>query len=200
MEERLLSRDKQGTHTAERALLEGFWRIVEPTAEVGLAAMTGCIDDRVDVDPTAALSDQFDTDRSPVSLQAVSPARQNVQRHCLLAGVHRQVKVTVQSGLPTNQSIGTRHPRGRTPGHRATQRSSGSVDHRVSPLQQHFGHSPLGYKDPWSNSAGWQNSSAGWPSWVERSGLASFPLVVRCGRPTSSRSGGAPPTAEVTHP
>jgi hypothetical protein len=110
MEEQLLSAGQaRHTHTAERALLEGFWRIVElPPAEVGLAAVTGCIeDDRVDVDPTAALSDQFDTDWSPVSLHAVSPALQNAQRHCLVAGVHGQVKVTVQSGVSTNQSIDT---------------------------------------------------------------------------------------------
>jgi hypothetical protein len=56
---------------------------------------------------------------------------------------------------------------GERPGHRATQRSSGSVDHGVSPLQQHFGHSPLGYKDPpgQTRTAG-KIHRPGWPSWL----------------------------------
>ena len=110
MEEQLLSAGQaRHAHTTKRALVEGFWRIVElPPAQVGLAAVTGCVeDDRVNVDPTTPLSDQFDTDWSPVSLHAVAPAPQNAQRHCLVAGVHRQVEVTVPSGLPTSQSIDT---------------------------------------------------------------------------------------------
>jgi len=109
MEEQLLSAGQaRHSHTTKRALVESFWRIVElPPAQVGLAAVTGCVeDDRVNVDPTTPLSDQFDTDWSPVSLHAVAPAPQNAQRHCLVAGVHRQVEVTVQSGLPTNQWVG----------------------------------------------------------------------------------------------
>ena len=113
MEEQLLSAGQaRHAHTTKRALVEGFWRIVElPPAQVGLAAVTGCVeDDRVNVDPTTPLSDQFDTDWSPVSLHAVAPAPQNAQRHCLVAGVHRQVEVTVQSGMPTSQKASTPQP------------------------------------------------------------------------------------------
>jgi hypothetical protein len=79
MEEQLLSAGQaRHAHTTKRALVEGFWRIVElPPAQVGLAAVTGCVeDDRVNVDPTTPLSDQFDTDWSPIS--------QDHHRHLLI--------------------------------------------------------------------------------------------------------------------
>jgi hypothetical protein len=110
MEEQLLIAGQAGhAHTAKRTEVEGFWRIVElPAAEVGLAAVTGRVEnDRVNVDPTAALSDQLHTNRSPVSLQAIAPARQNAQRNRLVASVQCDVKITVHPRLPTNQSIDT---------------------------------------------------------------------------------------------
>jgi len=55
-----------------------------PAAEVSLAAVTGRIENhQVNVDPTAVLSDQLNTNRSPVSLRALAPALQNPQRHRL---------------------------------------------------------------------------------------------------------------------
>jgi hypothetical protein len=78
-------------------LVERLWRIVElSTADVGLAAVPGRIEDHwVNVDPPAALSDQLDTDWSPVGLYAIAATLQDPERHSLDAGVYRQVKVTV---------------------------------------------------------------------------------------------------------
>ena len=42
-----------------------------------------------------ALSDQLDTDWSPVSLYAIAATLQDPERHSFDAGVYRQVKVTV---------------------------------------------------------------------------------------------------------
>jgi hypothetical protein len=96
-------------HTAESALVERLWRIVElSAAEISLAAVPGRIENhRMNVDPTAALSDQLNTNRSPVSLKAIAPALQSAQRHRLVVGVQRQVEITVQTRLPTNQSVNT---------------------------------------------------------------------------------------------
>jgi hypothetical protein len=105
----LIARQAGNANAAKRTQVEGVWRIVELTAaEVGLAAVPGCVENHwVNVDPTTALSDQLDTNRSPVSLHAIAPARQNAQRHRLVSSVQREVKVTVQPRLPTNQSIDT---------------------------------------------------------------------------------------------
>jgi hypothetical protein len=68
--------------------------------QVGLAALPGCVENhRVNVDPTAAPSDQLNTNQAPISLKAVAPALQSGQRHRLVVGVQRQVEVTVQPGL-----------------------------------------------------------------------------------------------------
>jgi hypothetical protein len=65
------------------------------------------VDHRVNVDPTAALSNQLDADRSPVSLHAIAPTLESGQRKRLVADVQRQVEVTMQAGLSTDQSVNT---------------------------------------------------------------------------------------------
>jgi hypothetical protein len=50
----------------------------------------------------APLSNQLDADRSPVTLQAIAPTLQSAQRNRLVAGVQRQVEITMQPRLPTN--------------------------------------------------------------------------------------------------
>jgi hypothetical protein len=108
MEEQLLIARQAGhANTVKRTAVEGFWRIVElPAAEVGLTAVTGWVENyRVNVYPTAALSDQFHTYRLPVSLHAIASALQNAQRDRLVACVQRQVKVTMESRLSTYQCI-----------------------------------------------------------------------------------------------
>ena len=110
MEEQLLiAGQARYAHTAESALVERSCRIVElPAAEVVLAAVPGRVENhRVNVDPTAALSDQLNTNRPPVRFHAVASALQSAQRHRLVAGVQRQVEITVQPRLPTNQSVDT---------------------------------------------------------------------------------------------
>jgi hypothetical protein len=113
MEEQLLiARQARYGHTGKSALVERLWRIVElPAAEVGLAAMSGRVEHhRVNVDPTAALSHQLNTNWSPVSLYAVPPALQSAQCDDLVVGVQRQVEITVQPRLPTNQGVDTPPP------------------------------------------------------------------------------------------
>jgi hypothetical protein len=110
MEEQLLiAGQARYAYTAKSALVERLWRIIEmPAAEVGLATVPGCVENhRVNVDPTAALSDQLNTNRSPINFHAVASPPQSAQRHRLVAGVQRQVEVTVQPRLPTNQSVDT---------------------------------------------------------------------------------------------
>lgn len=98
MEEQLLiAGQARYAHTAKSALVERLWRIVElPAAQAGLAAMSGRVEHhRVNVDPTPALSDQLNTNGSPVSFHAVAPALQSAQRDRLVVGVQRQVEITV---------------------------------------------------------------------------------------------------------
>jgi hypothetical protein len=110
VEEQLLTAGQaRHAHPAQNAEIEPLWRIVKlPAAEVGLAALPGCVeDDGVDIDPAAVLGDKLDTNRSPVSFHAVAPALQKAHRHCLLTGVQRKVEVTVRPRLPTDQSVDT---------------------------------------------------------------------------------------------
>jgi len=105
MEEQLLiTGQARYAHTGKSALVERLLRIVElPATKVGLAAVPSRVENhRVDVDPTAALSDQLNANWSPVSLQAVAPALQSAQCDRLVVGVQRQVEITVQPRLPTN--------------------------------------------------------------------------------------------------
>ena len=66
-------------HAAKSALVERLGRIVElSTADIGLAAVTGRVENhRVNIDPTAALGDELNTNRSPIGFHAVTPALQN---------------------------------------------------------------------------------------------------------------------------
>jgi hypothetical protein len=110
MEEQLLIAGQTWhAYTAKSAMVERLWRIVElPAAEVGLAAVPGRVEShRVNIDPTAALGDQLQTHRSPISFYAVASALENPQRHRLVVGVQRQVEITVQPRLTTNQSVDT---------------------------------------------------------------------------------------------
>jgi hypothetical protein len=105
MEEQLLiTGQARYAHTGKSALVECLLRIIElPATKVGLAAVPSRVENhRVNVDPTAALSDQLNTNWAPVSLQAVAPALQSAQCDRLVVGVQRQVEITVQPRLPTN--------------------------------------------------------------------------------------------------
>src|SRR4029453_10431210 len=105
----LIAGQARHAHAAQNPEVERLCRIVKlPSAEVGLAAVPGCIENhRVNVDPASALSDQLDTNWPPVSFHAVAPTLQKAYRHRLVAGIQRQVEVTVLPRLPTNQSVDT---------------------------------------------------------------------------------------------
>jgi hypothetical protein len=90
MEEQLLiAGQARYADTAKSALAKRLWRIVElPAAEVDLTAVPGRIENhRMNVDPTATLSDQLNTNWSPVSLHAIPPPLQNPQCRRLAVGV-----------------------------------------------------------------------------------------------------------------
>jgi hypothetical protein len=51
---------------------------------------------------TSTPQHQLNADRSPVTLHAIAPTLQSAQRNRLVAGVQRQVEITMQARLPTN--------------------------------------------------------------------------------------------------
>ena len=81
-----------------------------PAAEVGLAAVPGCVENhRVNVNPTAALSDQLNANRSLVTVHAVaSPRGSHTVRSTMRSDTCCSFTVQLRLSTPPKR----RHPNG----------------------------------------------------------------------------------------
>jgi hypothetical protein len=74
--------------------------------DVGLAPVAvGVEDDRVEIDPTAGLSDQFNANGTPVGLHDEAEKSQGFDGRCLVLGVDGKVEVPMGASLATRERI-----------------------------------------------------------------------------------------------
>jgi hypothetical protein len=76
------------------------------TVDVGLAPVAlGVEDDRMEIDPTAGLGDQFDANGTPVGLDLEAETSEGLDGGRLVLGVDGEVEIPMGSGLATREGI-----------------------------------------------------------------------------------------------